>query len=223
MAVIEMANGWFGSRDKLRRLVDLRGLEHLETALGSGRGVLAVCAHFTPVETCVAILENLDANIACMYRPQRNAMMDILIKRGRRRFARRQISRDDIRTLVRSLRDGWIVLYMPDQTYLGNQSALLPFFGEPAVTNVATSKLASIGNAVVLPYFFHRRPGAAGYIAEFGRPLDDMPSEDPIADTRRLVALLEDRIRLVPDQYLWMYKKFKHRPPPLPDFYRRSA
>jgi KDO2-lipid IV(A) lauroyltransferase len=220
MSIIEMANGWFASRSKLRRLVELRGLEHLAAARESGRGVLVVCAHFTPVETCVGILEGVDGQIACMYRPQRNAMTDVLIRRGRRRFAQRQISRDDVRTLIRSLRDGWVVLYMPDQTYLGNQSELLPFFGEPAVTNVATGKLARISGAAVLPYFFRRLPGSAGYAAEFGPPLEGFPTDDPIEDTRRLVNLLEESIRQAPEQYLWMYKKFKHRPASLPDLYR---
>ena len=85
-------------------------------------------------------------------------MMDVMIRRGRYRFAKHQIPRDNVRALVRTLRDGYAVGYLPDQTYLGNQSELLPFFGEPAVTNTATSKLAAIGAATVLPYFFRRLP-----------------------------------------------------------------
>jgi KDO2-lipid IV(A) lauroyltransferase len=147
-------------------------------------------------------------------------MMDVMIQRGRSRFADTQIPRDNVRMLLKRLRQNDIVLYMPDQTYLGNQSALLPFFGETAVTNIATSKLASISGAIVLPMLFSRRADDKGYVVKIGAPLDNFPSDDPAADTLRLVEILEAHIRRVPEQYLWLYKKFKARPAPYPDLYR---
>ena len=75
------------------------------------------------------------------------AMIDVMIRRGRSRFSDEQIPRDNVRALVRSLRDGRVVAYMPDQTYVGRQSELLPFFGEPAMTNTATTKLAALVKA----------------------------------------------------------------------------
>jgi KDO2-lipid IV(A) lauroyltransferase len=157
-----------------------------------------------------------------MYRPQRNAMMDRMILRGRHRFARDQIPRDNVRLLLRNLRDNYAVVYLPDQTYLGKQSELLPFFGEPAVTNTATSKLANISGAAVLPYFFRRLPDGR-YRVDIGPPLAGLPSDDSTADTARLFGTLESYIRLAPEQYLWLYKKFKGRPAPLPDVYAHVA
>jgi KDO2-lipid IV(A) lauroyltransferase len=63
-----------------------------------------------------------------------------------------------------------------------------------------------------MPYWFRRRPDERSYEVEIGEPLAGFPGDDPIADTRRLVALLEARIRETPEQYLWVYKKFKRRP-----------
>jgi Kdo2-lipid IVA lauroyltransferase/acyltransferase len=117
-----------------------------------------------------------------------------------------------VRLLLKSLRHNEAVLYMPDQTYLGNQSALIPFFGEPAMTNIATSKIAEISGAPLLPYWFRRKADERSYEVEICAPLADFPTADPVADTRRLVALLEARIRETPEQYLWAYKKFKRRP-----------
>jgi KDO2-lipid IV(A) lauroyltransferase len=108
---------------------------------------------------------------------------------------------------------------MPDQTYVGNQSVLLPFFGEPAMTNVATSKLARLSGAAVVPYLFRRLPGAGGYVVTIMPPLETVPGEDAVAGTRRWVATLEQYIRLAPEQYLWLYKKFKGRPAPLANLY----
>ncbi|HET7133078.1 MAG TPA: lipid A biosynthesis lauroyl acyltransferase [Gammaproteobacteria bacterium] len=220
MSFAEMAMGWFWPIERLLEHVEITGAEHVTRALAAGKGALMVGGHFTTLEVGVAVIESFVPNCATMYRPQRNAMMDVMIRRGRSRFARTQIPRDNVRALLRALRDNWAVMYMPDQTYLGKQSQLLPFFGEPALANTATSRLAAVSGAAVLPYFFRRLPDNSGYRVEIGEPLPGFPSGDPGADTLRLVALLEAAIRRAPEQYLWLYKKFKGRPPPLPDPYR---
>jgi KDO2-lipid IV(A) lauroyltransferase len=220
MSFVEMGIGWFTPIERLLERVTVFGREHLDEALARGNGALLFTAHFTTLEVGVAVIEALTPNVSCMYRPQRNAMMDVLIRRGRHRFAKEQIPRDNVRALVRNLRQNYAVLYSPDQTYLGNQSALLPFFGEPAVTNTATSKLAKISGATVLPYFFRRLP-SGDYRVDIGPPLADFPSDSAARDSERLFALLEDYIRLAPEQYLWLYKKFKGRPPPFADVYAR--
>lgn len=218
-SVVEMGIGWFMPIARLRERVEVRGLEHLDAALAAGHGALLVTAHFTPIEVGVGILEDYPGKVSSLYRPQRNAMMDALILRGRSRFAESQIPRDNVRMLIRRLRRNEAVLYMPDQTYLGNQSAMIPFFGEPAMTNIATSKIAKISGAAVMPYWFRRRADDRGYEVEICPPLENFPTEDAIADTRRLVALLEERIRVTPEQYLWVYKKFKRRPAEYDDPY----
>jgi KDO2-lipid IV(A) lauroyltransferase len=219
LSFIEMAIGWFSPLERLRRLVRIEGLEHLEHAKSLGRGVIILSAHLTPLETGFALFEEVCPGISCMYRPQRNAMMDALILRGRSRFATEQIPRDDVRALLRRLKAGGVVAYMPDQTYLGNQSALLPFFGVPAMTNIAAPKIAKLGDAAILPYFFRRLSGTAGYVGAFGAPIESAAGEDPAEVTRRWVEALERHIRLAPEQYVWSYKKFKGRPAPFPNLY----
>ncbi|HUF71372.1 MAG TPA: lysophospholipid acyltransferase family protein [Gammaproteobacteria bacterium] len=219
LSVVEMGVGWFTPIAKLHERVEIRGLEHLDAALAGGRGALLVTAHFTPIEIGVCVLEDYPGTVSSLYRPQRNAMMDWLILEGRSRFSSMQVPRDNVRLLIRLLKRNEAVLYMPDQTYLGNQSAMIPFFGEPATTNVATSKIAKISGAPVLPYWFRRNADERTYTVEIEPPLPGFPTDDALADTKRLVALLEARIREVPEQYLWAYKKFKRRPDDFGDIY----
>lgn len=219
---VEMAVGWFMSIERRRKLIRVEGREHLRRAIEKGHGVILLAAHFTTMEVCASILEDLCDDCSCMYRPQRNAMLDALIRRGRSRFASTQIPSDDVRALFRSLKRNSAVVYLPDQTYLGRQSEMLPFFGEPALTNIATSKIAKLTGAVVLPYFFRRLDDDSGYVVNIEPPLEDFPSNDPLEDTRRLTRLLEQHIRKAPEQYLWTYRKFKRRPQPYPDLYAEA-
>ena len=215
----EMAIGWFMPIERLQKRVRVEGLEHLQSAQEAGNGIILYVAHFTCLEVGVAMLEALSPPCAAMYRPQSNAMIDVLVRRGRRRFLERSIPRDNVRGLVRELRNKSTVVYLPDHAYAGSDSVLLPFFGEPAVTNTATSRLAKISGATVLAYFFHRLEDDSGYVVNIAPPLEEFPSDNPVADTRRMVGQLEDYIRLAPEQYVWTYRRFKGRPDSYADIY----
>ncbi|MCY3732094.1 MAG: hypothetical protein OXF98_12205 [Rhodospirillaceae bacterium] len=222
-AFSEMGLGWYSSTERLLGLVRVDGVEHLERARHHGRGIILLCAHFTSLETSTSILGELFPGMKAVYRPQPNEMIDGLISQGRRRPVAQQIPRDNIRVMVRALRDNQTVAYLADLASRGSHSELIPFFGEPAVTTTTVSRLARLTGATVLTYFFRRLPGRAGYVANIDGPPDGFPSDDVVADTRRLVQRLEDYIRLAPEQYMWTYRRFKGRPARYPDIYRRDA
>ena len=96
-----------------------------------------------------------------------------------------------MRDLLQSLKSNLPVWYAPDQRYTGKNSEIVPFFGQPAASNVATSRLAKISGAPVLPYFPKRRADNRGYVIQIHAPLDNFPSDDPVADTRRFHELIE--------------------------------
>jgi KDO2-lipid IV(A) lauroyltransferase len=113
------------------------------------------------------------------------------------------------------------VWYAPDLAYVSSSAELVPFFGEPAMTNTGASRLARLSGATGVPLYFRRLDGAAGYLVRFAAPLPDFPTDDVREDTRRLTAVLEGFIRECPEQYFWTQRKFKNRGPGLPDLYAR--
>ena len=119
--------------------------------------------------------------------------------------------------MIRSLREGVAVWYAADQSYKGKQSQLLPFFGVQSMTNTATTALGKLGKAVAIP-FFPRRLKDGTYLLTILPPLDGFPG-DSVTDTLNFTSILEEYIRLCPEQYFWIHKKFKNRPAPLPDVY----
>ena len=128
------------------------------------------------------------------------------------------IEKRDIKKMVRSLRGGRPVWYAPDQSYDRKGAEVVEFFGVPTMHTTATSTLARLGRAVTLPYF-PRRLADGRYELEILPPLEDFPSDDPIADTRQYVRALELQIRRCPEQYLWVHRKFKNLPDEYPDYY----
>jgi Kdo2-lipid IVA lauroyltransferase/acyltransferase len=220
MGVFETAISWWASDHRIFALTRLEGEEHLRAALERGHGVILLTAHFTTLEIGArSVSTRLPLNI--MYRPTRNPVLDHFLNRMRARRTKRAIARDDIRTLIGALRDNEPVWYAPDQSYRKKGAQMVPFFGVPAATNTATSRLARMTDAAVLPFFQERLPGSQGYRAVIHPMLENFPSEDPSADAERFNKLIEQQIRRTPEQYLWIHRRFKGLTAEYPDFYRK--
>ena len=138
-----------------------------------------------------------------LYRDHRNPVIETLQRRARRRRFEKAIPRGDLRAMLASLKQNRPVWYAPDQDFGRDNSVFVPFFGIPAATLTATSRLARVSGAPVVPFFQRRLPGACGYELTLLPALEDFPGNDIEQDTRRLMALVEARVRRQPDQYLW--------------------
>lgn len=219
----EAAAAWFGPHDRLRAMLEVEGCKHLDAAIAEGRGVLLYTGHFTPLEITGPLLAGLTDRFAFVFNSRRNRVLDAIQWRGRARAASRFFPKDDARALLRGLRRNAVVWYAADEADTSSHGALVPFFGVPAMTNTAVSRIARLSGARVLPFSFRRRADDAGYVLAFEPPLASFPSCDAVADTRRLVERLELAIRRAPEQYMWAQKKFRGRPPPLRDVYAQPA
>ncbi|MGD8616139.1 MAG: LpxL/LpxP family Kdo(2)-lipid IV(A) lauroyl/palmitoleoyl acyltransferase [Gammaproteobacteria bacterium] len=209
--VIETALCWWGRSSRLRKKVCLVGLEHLQQARAQGRGVILLSAHFTALELGGRLLA-LHSPFHVLYRKHRNPLFETVMQRARQRRFEKAIPRDDTRALIASLKAGMPVWYAPDQNHAGPQSRFVPFFGLQASTLTATSRLARLSGASVVPFFQARLPGDAGYLLVLCPALDQFPTDDIEQDTSRINCLIEGVIREIPEQYLWVHRRFKSRP-----------
>jgi len=218
IGLLEMAMSWWAPDRRLRRLASLEGLEHLQAALAAGHGAILLSAHFTTMEIGGRLL-SLFVPFQVLYRVNKNPAMELVIRRGRRRFTRKSLLRDDLLGMRRSLRENMPVWYAPDQDFGIGKGVFVPFFGIPAATITATSTLARMANSPVVPFVQTRLPGARGYVLKLYPALENFPGTDAGVDTRLINAFIEARIREQPEQYLWAHRRFKTRPPGMAPVY----
>ncbi len=221
MALFETVDTWWSSDRRILDQAQIVGLERLQAALAKGRGAILIGGHFTTIEIATRIISAV-VPMSAVYRPPKNA---VLARAMLASFEQNgiPIAYDDIRSMIRVLRKNGVVWYAPDQSYRNKGAAMVDFFGIPAATTTATSRLAQISGAAVLTYFPERLPGNAGYRVVIGEPFEDFPSADPIKDVQRFVRLLEEQIRRVPEQYLWVHRRFKGLSADYPDYYGRDS
>ncbi len=209
--IVETALCWWGREKPLADITRVIGLEHLAAAQTQGRGVILLSAHFTTLELGGRLLA-MRTPFHVLYRQHKNPLFESVMRKSRERRFDKAIARDDMRGLLTSLKAGMPVWYAPDQNHGGSQSVFAPFFGVQASTLVTPSRLARISGAAIVPFYQARLPDDKGYLLTLCPALDDFPSDDPVQDATRLNTLLESVIREMPEQYLWVHRRFKTRP-----------
>ncbi len=211
ISLFEIAWSWWGPRHKLEPLCHIDGLEHLHAAQQQDNGVLLFSAHFTCLEIGGRLLA-LHAPFHVMYKPHRNLLFEAVMRGGREAQFESAIDRNDIRLLIKTLKHGHTCWYALDQDFGQHNAVFAPFFGNPAATLTATSRIAKMTGCNVIPFFCHRREDGSGYQLTLLPPLENFPSGDDLADATLTNSLIETEIRKAPTQYLWMHRRFKSQP-----------
>lgn len=222
MALMEVPLAWWITPAQLAKIVRIEGAENLHAAIARGQGVILLTAHFTSLELAGRTLLAI-APVKFLYRPTKNEVLAYALNRFRTGYGGRPIPKDDIRAFIGALKKNECVWYAPDQSYRKKGAEMVPLFGIPAATNTLTSRLARMTGAAVLPYFLQRLPGAQGYLATIHPPLENFPSDCSVSDTERFNRMIEAQVRIAPEQYLWIHRRFKGLTADYPDYYGRQA
>lgn len=215
---VDRALLWWAPRARVEAFVRIEGLEHLR-ALG-GAPVVLLAPHFVGLDAGFARLA-CELDMVSMYANQKDARFSALLLRGRLRFGdQRLVSRQQgIRATLSAMREGRPFYYLPDMDYGPRDAVFVPFFGVAAATVQGLSRIARIAGARVVPAVTRMLPAGAGYVLRLEPAWEDFPGADPLADARRMNAFIEQHVLEMPEQYHWMHKRFKTRPPGEPRIY----
>ncbi|MGB2271577.1 MAG: LpxL/LpxP family Kdo(2)-lipid IV(A) lauroyl/palmitoleoyl acyltransferase [Pseudomonadales bacterium] len=214
----EIAWAWWANIKDIEQRYDIEGLEHIEAAKADGSGVLLVGAHFVHLDLC-GLMANHSSPMGVIYRKNNNPVFEYIITKGRNRFFENVIERSDMRNIVRQLRDGKSIWYSPDQDFGRDQAVFAPFFGIQAATLVATSRLAKMGRAKPIGIAHYRDPVTHRYRIVLTPVNEAFPTGDDQKDATLINAMLEKAIRVQPEQYMWVHRRFKTRPEGEPSLY----
>jgi len=219
-SILERGVLWFAPHARLKRLIRVEG--DVSLAERSDRPVMWLVPHFMGLDVAGAATQLFQKQqVASIYQEQSDAVMDAAIRRGRLRFNQGEVfpRSDSAKPLIRAIRKGWAFFNLPDMDFGARDAAFVPFFGVPASTLLAPSRMARALDMVVQPVLAEMLPGGQGYRVRFLDAWTDFPTDDPLADTAAMNRWIESEIRRNPAQYLWVHKRFKTRPPGEPSLY----
>lgn len=220
MALIETGMAWWLSKKELLALCQVEGMEHLQRLQDEGKGVLLLSAHFTSLELGNRMMTDvLPDKLDAMYQAHKHPFKEHVISHYRNIHMGHMIPESDARQVVKLLRNGGVVWYASDQGYNDKNAVLAPFFGEPAMSNTALTRLLKISGATVVPFFVQRMENGNHWLLRLQAPVEEMPGESELDDVIRYHQLIEEQTRRAPEQYLWSHRRFKKRPADYPDIY----
>lgn len=204
---------WWGSRERILRLVAVEGEEKIRALLATGKPIILLVPHFFGLDAG-AMAMSMRFDVVTIYAPQRNLVFERLFYKGRGRFGNQLMltRQDGARATVKAMKSGRPFYYLPDLNYRRRDSIFVPFFGIQTATINGLSRLSKAAGAAVVPCVTRMLPGGQGYRVEIGDPWDAFPTEDVVADTARMNAWIEATIRTMPEQYFWVHRRFKTRP-----------
>jgi KDO2-lipid IV(A) lauroyltransferase len=208
---------WHGRPELVRRRVRLGG--SLQELQGSAPTVI-FWPHFIGMDAgWTALTLQLQRPFMTLYRPQSNQVVDRWILEGRQRFGEVRLYRreDGVKPLVAAIREGVPLCLLPDLNFGTEDSVFVPFYGIPAATVPSLARFARMGRAKVVPLLTRLTP--TGYEVQVLPAWPDYPTDDLVADTTLMNERLQDYIADMPEQYYWVHKRFKSRPPGSPSLY----
>lgn len=219
-AIFDTAISWWSSDRRLRRLTRYTNREVYDEALQGDRPVILLMGHFIAMEVGGLAL-SMERPLIDIYKAPSNPVAHLLAVHGLNRsgFATLVEKHEGLKPVIRAMKKGEPLCYLPDQDQGAANSVFVPFFGIPAATLNLLGKLAKTTNAVVIPCFARQLSWGRGYEVIFKEALQDYPVGDEILDATRMNKVIEDAVREMPEQYFWVHKRFKTRPPGEQDFY----
>ena len=218
LMLAEVASLWRSSVAKVEALCEITGLEHFEEAIENGRGAMFATAHCGNWELLSARLPIAGVPLITAVRQLDDPRIDRLVTSSRSRFGTEVVPRGPAagRQLARALARQRVTGLLIDQDIRDVPGVFVPFFGRPAWTPSGAAMLAIRLDCPMIPGFIHRLPDGR-HRAEIHPPLPTPTGgtlEDRVEElTAAATAVIERQIRSHPEQWVWMHRRWRTRPP----------
>lgn len=204
--------------ERARRLIRYEGLENYLEAREQGKGVLVLTGHLGAWELSSFFHSLMGYPMGMVIRRLDNAFVDEFVNRIRCLHGNRVMHKDDFaRGLIAAMRAGETVGILMDTNMTPPQGVFVPFFGIQACTASGLARVARKTGAAVVPGFLLWEEREQKYILRFGEQLTLVQSDDSeadaVANTALFTSVIERYIRDYPEQWLWMHRRWKTRPP----------
>ena len=206
------------TRDNIENIIVYDGFENFEQAYARGKGVLFLTGHLGAWELS-AFAHSLHGHpLSIVMRSLDNPYVDALLERYRTMHGNRTVDKDDfVRGLLSAMRKGETVGILMDTNMTPPQGVFVDFFGIPTCTASGLARIALRTDAVVVPGFTVWDRKRRKYVLRFEPAVELIRSEDNeadiIANTAKFTKVIEAFIRQYPDQWLWVHRRWKTRPP----------
>lgn len=222
-AIFETTLALFASDKKISKLYTINGAQNALDALEKKRGVILLCGHFTTIELTGRMLgmNDHEKRSCIVYRKPRNPLINHIITKYRKKYCAKLLSNKKISESLNILKNNCLLFYAPDENRRSSM-VFAPFFEVPAATTTATSRIAKITGAKIIPFFAYRKNDDSGYVINILPALENFPSENTLADATKINQLIENAAKQHPDQYMWVLKRFRTRPPGEPEIYPKK-
>lgn len=219
-SIVERGMLWWASAERLARLVQVEGADKVRGLLDAGQPVIMMAPHFVGLDAGGTAL-TMRFDLVSIYARQKNPVFDRWLLHGRSRFGDQLLlARDQgVRATIKAMRSGRPFYYLPDLNFRTRDAVFAPFFGVPAWTITGLSRLSRAAGAKVVSCKTRMLDAGRGYVVELSDPWPDFPSDDVQADTERMNREIEALVRQHPEQYHWVHRRFKTRPPGEPKYY----
>lgn len=203
---------------RAQELIRYEGLDHYLQARAGGRGVLVLTAHLGAWELSSFFHSLMGYPMGLVIRRLDNSRVDTLVNGIRTMHGNRVLHKDDFaRGLLKAMHAGETVGILMDTNMTPPQGVFVPFFGVEACTASGLARVASRSGAAVLPGFLLWEKAERRYVLHFGPQLTLQQSgeaeADALANTALFTRTLEHYIRRYPEQWLWVHRRWKTRPP----------
>ena len=202
----------WGSKKHLAKRIEFHGQEHIDASHAEGKSTIVMTVHSVGLES-VAFALGQSYQVTALFNNMKNPLIDWMVARARRLSGLTLYTRDrGLRPVIKDVKAGYIMCYLPDEDLGAEQSIFVPLFGVQKATISVLGRLARSCNANVLPCISCYDPEQAKYHVHVLPKIENFPQKDDQLDALAMNRSIEQLIRLCPEQYFWTFRLFKTRP-----------